>query len=73
MIDINQVKNQNIYRVIKYILMGLFIFIATRYIPEKILKINDIIFITIASTIVFVILDMISPSIAVNISTQVTK
>jgi len=70
MIDINQIKNKNIYKVIKYILMGLFIFIATRYIPEKILKINEIILITISSTIVFIILDIVSPSINVNISTQ---
>jgi hypothetical protein len=73
MIDINQVKNQNIYKMIKYILMGLFIFIATKYIPEKILKINEIFIITISSTIVFIILDIVSPSINVNITTQSTN
>jgi presenilin-like A22 family membrane protease len=68
MIDINKVKNQNVYKIVKYILMALFIFIATKYIPQKLLKINEIIIITISSTIVFVILDTISPSINVNIS-----
>ena len=71
MIDINQIKNQNIYRVIKYILMGLFIFIATRYIPGKVLNINEIVLITISSTIIFVILDIVSPSISVNITNQI--
>jgi hypothetical protein len=68
MIDINQVKNQNVYKSMKYILMALFIFIATKYIPQKLLKTNEIILITISSTIVFIVLDTISPSINVNIS-----
>jgi hypothetical protein len=68
MIDINQVKNQNVYKTIKYILMGLFIFIVTKYIPQKLLKINEIIIISISSTIVYIILDTVSPSINVNIS-----
>ena len=73
MIDINQVKNKNVYRGIKYILMALFIFIATKYIPERLLKINEIILITISSTIVFIILDIVSPSINVNITSQSTN
>jgi hypothetical protein len=68
MIDINQVKNQKVYKTIKYILMGLFIFIATKYIPQKLLKMNEIIIISISSTIVYIILDTVSPSINVNIS-----
>ena len=40
MININQIKNQNIHKAIKYILMGLSIFITTKYIPVKILKLN---------------------------------
>jgi hypothetical protein len=70
MINIDQVKNQNIYKIVKYILMGLFIFIATKYIPEKLLKINEIILITITSIIIFIILDIVSPSISINITTQ---
>ena len=70
MININQIKNQNIYKIIKYILMGLFIFITTKYIPEKVLKMNELIIITLSSTIVFVILDTVSPSINVEIKNQ---
>ena len=68
MIDINKVKNQNVYKAIKYILMALFIFIATKYIPQKLLKINEIVLITVSSTIVYIILDTVSPSVKVNIS-----
>ena len=73
MIDINQVKNQNIYKIVKYILMGLFIFIAIKYIPEKLLKINEIILITVSSTIVFIILDIVSPSINIKITSPQTN
>jgi len=68
MININQVKNQNVYKTVKYILMALFIFIATKYIPQKLLMINEIIIITISCTIVYIILDTVSPSINMNIS-----
>lgn len=68
MIDIRKVKNQNVYKAVKYILMALFIFVAIKYIPQKLLKMNELIIITISSTIVFIILDTISPSINVNIS-----
>ena len=68
MININQIKNQNVYKAVKYILMTLFIFVAIKYIPHKILKINEIILITGSIIIVFIILDTISPSINVNIS-----
>ena len=68
MIDINKVKNQNVYKSIKYILMALVIFVATKYIPQKLLKLNEIILITISSTIILIVLDTISPSLNVNIS-----
>ncbi len=68
MFNINQVKNQNIYKVVKYILMALSIFIATKYIPSRLLSISEISIITVSSTVVFIILDTISPSINVNIS-----
>jgi len=68
MININQIKNQNIHKAIKYILMGLSIFITTKYIPGKILKLNEISLISVLLTIVFIILDTISPSINVSIT-----
>jgi presenilin-like A22 family membrane protease len=70
MININQVKNQNVYKTVKYILMALFIFVAIKYIPQKILKMNEIILITFSSIIVFIILDTISPSVNVNFSCE---
>ena len=42
MIDINKVKNQNLYKIIKYIIMTLFIFIATKYIPSKLLSLTEL-------------------------------
>lgn len=73
MIEINKIKNQNLYKIIKYIIMGLFIFIATKYIPNKLLEMKEIILITIASLIVFIILDTISPSLNVNLSCNIDK
>lgn len=70
MINITQVKNQHIYKIIKYILMSLFIFLSIKYIPEKLLNINEIFLITIVIIILFIILDIISPSINVNIISQ---
>ena len=51
----------------------IFIFITIKYIPERLLKMNEIILITSSSIIVFIILDIISPSINVNITTQQTN
>lgn len=73
MIDINKVKNQNLYKIIKYIIMGLFIFIATKYIPSRLLSLNENILITVSSIIVFIILDTISPSLNVNLSCDLEK
>ena len=73
MIDINKVKNQNLYKIIKYIIMGLFIFIATKYIPSKLLNISEIILITSSCIIIFIILDTISPSLNVNLSCDIKK
>ena len=70
MINITQVKNQHIYKIIKYILMSLFIFLSIKYIPEKLLNINEIFLITIVIIILFIILDIVSPSINVNIISQ---
>jgi len=68
MINISQVKNQSIYKIIKYILMGMFIFITIKYIPEKVLKTNEICLITLLLIIIFIIIDIISPSLVINIS-----
>ncbi len=60
-------KNINrLQKLLKYILMGLIVLLATKYIPDTQLKTKEIIMIGITSSISFAILDMISPSIKVK-------
>ena len=60
-------------RLIKYILMSLIIIIAMRYIPDNKIQQKEIIMIGITSSIVFAILDMISPSIKIYKTTTSDK
>jgi hypothetical protein len=53
----------NVERLIKYVLLGLIVLIATKYIPEKSLLTKELIMIGATSSITFAILDMVSPSI----------
>lgn len=53
-------------RIIKYIIMGLVVIIATRYIPDILISCKELIMIGATSSIVFAILDMISPAVKVN-------
>lgn len=53
-------------RIIKYIIMGLVVIIATRYIPDILLPTKELIMIGVTSSIVFAILDMISPAIKIT-------
>jgi hypothetical protein len=53
-------------RIIKYIIMGLVVVIATRYIPDILIPTKELIMIGATSSITFAILDMISPSVKVN-------
>lgn len=66
MTNIKQTDLSHIQRLIKYILMGLIVIIATRYIPDVILQTKEIIMIGAISSIVFAILDMISPAIKIQ-------
>ena len=59
------INNLNIERMIKYILLGLVVLIAVKYIPEKGLPTKEIIMISATSAIAFSILDMVSPSVNV--------
>ena len=59
------INNYNIERVIKYIILGLVVLIATKYIPEQSLPMKELIMISATSSIAFSILDMISPSVKV--------
>lgn len=56
----------NIERLIKYVLLGLIVALATRYIPENDLPNKELIMIGATSAIAFAILDMVSPSVKVQ-------
>ena len=58
--------NLKLERIIKYIIMGLVVIIATRYIPDILLPTKELIMIGVTSSIVFAILDMISPAIKIT-------
>ena len=46
--------------------MGLFVIIATRYIPDILIPTKELIMIGATSSIIFAILDMVSPAVKVN-------
>ena len=64
--NIKQSNLSHVQRLIKYILIGLIVMLATRYIPDNILQTKEIIMIGATSSIAFAILDMISPSIRIQ-------
>ena len=53
-------------RIITYIIMGLVVVIATRYIPDILIPTKELIMIGATSSITFAILDMVSPAVKVN-------
>lgn len=73
MTNLIQTNITKLQRLTKYILMGLIVIIATRYIPDNVVKTKEIIMIGATSSISFAILDMISPAIRVAQSNQTTK
>jgi hypothetical protein len=72
MTQIKQSHLSHVQRLTKYVLMGLIVVIATRYIPDNIMQTKEIIMIGATSSIAFAILDMISPAIRIQ-QTQQTK
>ena len=71
MTNLIQTNITKLQKITKYILIGLIIVIALKYVPENALKNKEIIMIGAISSISFAILDMISP--AIRISQQSTK
>ena len=57
MVEINQG-----YKIIKYIVIGIFTFIAIRYIPTHAIIDIDIIMVSLCVSIVYAILDKLLPS-----------
>lgn len=68
-----QVNLAQSHRLIKYILMGLVVLVALRYIPDRILQLKEILIIGAISSITFAILDMISPSINIQEMRSIDK
>jgi len=66
MTQIKQSHLSHVQRLTKYVLMGLIVVIATRYIPDHIVQTKEIIMIGATSSIAFAILDMISPAISIQ-------
>jgi len=66
MTNIIQTNVSKLQKIVKYILMGLIIVLAIKYIPDNKIKNNEIIMIGAISSITFAILDMISPSVSIH-------
>ncbi len=59
-------NNLKLERIIKYILMGLVVVMATRYIPDYVIPTKELVMIGATSSIAFAILDMVSPAVKVK-------
>jgi len=73
MANIIQTNISKVQKLTKYILMGLIVVLATKYIPYNNLQIKEIIMIGATSSISFAILDMISPAVYINVKTSTPK
>lgn len=62
----NKQNSDNIKKIIKYLIIGFIVGLSARYIPSTSLDNNEIIFIGATASIVYGILDMYSPSIAIK-------
>ena len=60
-------------KILKYILIGMIVMTAARYIPADTLKTQEVIMIGAVSSICYALLDMFSPSIKVNNVSQEEK
>ncbi len=64
--QIKQTNLTNFNKMIKYVVMGLIMGIILRYVPTHLINNNEIIMISMLSSITLAILDMISPSIKIE-------
>jgi hypothetical protein len=66
MTNLIQTNITKLQKITKYILMGLIVVVALKYIPDNELKNKEIIMIGATSSISYAILDMISPAIKIS-------
>jgi hypothetical protein len=60
-----QLNNSYVEKIIKYLIIGLIVVSALKYIPETMLKTNELIIIGSITSITYAIFDIISPSIRI--------
>jgi hypothetical protein len=57
-------NNKNLYhKIFKYLIMAISVYTAVKYIPENKVEQKELLMISAIASIVFAILDMVSPSI----------
>ncbi len=66
MTNLIQTNITKLQKITKYILMGLIVVVALKYIPENQINNKEIIMIGATSSISYAILDMISPAIRIS-------
>ena len=66
MVNINQININKYQKIAKYILMGIVVILALKYIPDICLQTKEILMIGATSSLTFAILDMVSPNIIIN-------
>jgi hypothetical protein len=66
MTNLIQTNITKLQKITKYILMGLIVVVALKYIPDNQIKNKEIIMIGATSSISYAILDMISPAIKIS-------
>lgn len=66
MLQFDQENINKFQKLVKYILMGLIIISAIKYVPNSCLQDKEILMIGALSSITFAILDMVSPTIIVS-------
>lgn len=60
---IKQNINNSYQKIFKYLIMGLSIYLAAKYVPDKPINNMEILMLSFIASITFAILDMICPSI----------
>jgi hypothetical protein len=65
-----QTNISQLQKSIKYIIAGLIVLMSLHYIPESKLDMKEAIMISAISSIIFAILDMLSPSIKITMETK---
>ena len=72
MITIVQENSLLIQKIIKYIFIFIVLFLSVKYIPTELVNDKEIFMISMISAITFAILDLVSPSIVINMNNKKT-